>query len=355
MKKRYFILAGGICAVLVILIAVRCGHTAKEPLSAQETSYVPVSLTEEHFGTVLTITLYGNEKELLERLIENSFAECERLERIFSAKLEDSELSELNKTAWNNPTAVSEELFEVFQKALYYNACSEGSLDISIGKLIRLWGIGTEGQRVPDDAELVEMAGKNGCQYILLDETEKTITYTDECVEVDLGAIAKGYAADVIKEYILQQKPQVTGILNFGGNIMTIGEKTDGSAWNIGITNPFSPSEVYASVSVRNQCVVTSGNYERYFMEGGKRYHHILDPQTGYPAKQGIISATIIGDYSADCDALSTACYILGIEKALSFIETLDGVEAVLIDEEGDLHCSSGIAQYQLQEMKGSS
>lgn len=355
MKKRFFIMAGGVCAILVLCIVFFGRKVEKKPVSAQEAGLVPVSLTEEHFGTVMTITLYGEEEETLRKFIENSFAECERLEQIFSAKLENSELSELNRTALNQAVSVSEELFEVFEKALYYNRCSQGSLDISIGQLIRLWGIGTDGQRVPDDAELQELAGKNGCQYIILDQTEKTVTYTDACVEVDLGAIAKGYAADVIKAYLMQQNPQIFGILNFGGNIMTIGEKADGSAWNIGITNPFSPSEVYASISVKDQCVVTSGNYERYFIVGEKRYHHILDPQTGYPAEQGIISATVIGDSSADCDALSTACYILGVEKALALIETMDGVEAVLIDEAGDFHCSSGMSQYQLQEMKGNS
>lgn len=357
MKKIFLTAAGGACAVLVILAAVlyQNSRNTQEPSSSQNSAITSVSLTEEHFGTVMTITLYGSEEKQLRQYIENSFKECTRLEQIFSAKLEDSELSRLNQTALNHPTAVSQELFSVFQIALFYNKCSEGSLDISIGKLIRLWGIGTEAQGVPDDTQLEGLAGRNGCQYIVLEEAERTIAYTDECVEVDLGAVAKGYAADVIKAYILQQDTAVSGILNFGGNIMTIGEKTDGSAWNIGITNPLIPSEVYASVSVKNQCVVTSGNYERYFMVGDKRYHHILDPETGYPAEQGVVSATVIGDRSADCDALSTACFILGTEKALELIESIDGTEAVLIDNVGKVYCSSGMEQYQFRKMKGDS
>jgi thiamine biosynthesis lipoprotein len=141
----------------------------------------------------------------------------------------------------------------------------------------------------------------------------------------------------------------VYGILDFGGNIMTIGTKADGSLWNIGITNPLDTTEVYAAVSVNDKCVVTSGNYERYFIEDGVRYHHILNPFTGYPAESGIISSTIIGDNSTQCDALSTACYIMGVDKALELIEKTDGVEAVFIDNDGEVHTSSGIEKYSFR------
>lgn len=304
------------------------------------------SLTEEHFGTIMTITLYGENEEDLKNTIKGAYGEIERLEKIFSAKFKNSELSMLNKKAASEPVKVSDELMQLMKEALYYGEMSQGALDVSIGGLIKLWGIGTENERVPEDNELSVYVGK--CRYkdIIIDENDSTIYYGDENIDVDLGAIAKGYAADIVKEYINNRMDNACGILDFGGNIMTIGSKTDGSSWNIGITDPFSPDRVAAVLSVKDKCVVTSGNYERYFEKDGKRYHHILNPYTGYPADEGIVSATIIGNNSMECDALSTACYILGVDKALELIDGMEGVEAVFIDKTGKFYTTGNISKY---------
>lgn len=304
------------------------------------------SLTGEYFGTVLTITLYGTNEKELNQIIEEVFVECSRMEQIFSAKRSDSELSQINQKAYQEEVEVSKELGTVLSEAFYYNEISQGALDVSVGKLINLWGIGTEQQRIPESDELQQYAGMDGCKYIEWNEKNGTLHYTDERIQIDLGAIAKGYAAGRVKQYILEQNSNIYGIIDFGGNIVTIGEKEDGSSWNVGITNPFHPGEVYASLSVKDKCIVTSGNYERYFERDGIRYHHILDPLTGYPAKSGVISATIIGADSVQCDALSTASFIMGVEDALRFIDEIDGVEAVFIDEAGNDYCTSGISAY---------
>lgn len=310
----------------------------------RQTTYV--TETAEYFGTVITITLYGEDEESLKKSIEHAFDECERLESICSAKLPDSELCRLNQTAAESAVEVSKELFFLIKEGLYYHRLSGGSLDISIGKLIDLWGIGTEHARVPKDTEREALIGLDGCKNIILDEEEQTIQYTDKLVQIDLGGIAKGYAADKVKEYLVEQEHIGSGILNFGGNVMTIGEKADGTAWKIGLTDPQEKGEIYGVLMIKDQCVVTSGDYERYFIEDGKRYHHILDPATGYPAESGIISATVIGDRAILCDALSTTCFIVGIEKAIEIIETLDGVECILVDKDMQYHCSSGFSQY---------
>lgn len=343
-------------AVILVIIAVVCTVIVKkiQKNTGMENSRdkvnksddVSYSLTEEHFGTILTITLYGSDEEKLKDITEQSFDECERLENIFSAKLSGSELSKLNENAALEPVVVSDELMYLIKEALAYNRLSEGALDMSIGKLINLWGIGTENEHIPDADELNPYINADGCSYITIDEENSTIFYTSDIVNIDLGAIAKGYAADCIKQYICDNMESPYGILDFGGNIMTIGQKADGGSWNIGITNPQSPSQVYGVVSVKDMCVVTSGNYERYFIEDGVRYHHILNPFTGYPAQSGIISSTIIGDNSMECDALSTACYILGADKALELINSIDGVEAVFIDNDGKAHTSDGISKY---------
>lgn len=300
----------------------------------------------EYFGTVLTITLYGADESQLNQIIEGAFQECVRMEKIFSARLPDSELSVVNSEAFREEAVVSEELGRIISQALFYNELTEGVLDVSIGKLISLWGIGTENERIPDTAEINAYAGMDGCQYVLWNSEKSTIQYENENVQLDLGAIAKGYAANQIRQYILSRNSDAQGIIDFGGNIVTIGCRQDGSAWNIGITDPQNPSRVYASVSVKDMCIVTSGNYERYFEQDGVRYHHILDPDTGYPAKNGIISSTIIGADSMQCDALSTACFILGVPKALNLIEGMEGVEAVFIDDDGNFHCTAGMSQY---------
>lgn len=307
---------------------------------------VKYSLTEEHFGTILTITLYGSDEERLKEITEKAFDECKRLEGIFSAKLSDSELSMLNVNAPKEPVKVSDELMYLIKKALSYNKLSEGALDISIGELIDLWGIGSENQRVPDIEELKPYINGDGCSSIIIDEENNTVFYNTDLVKIDLGAIAKGYAADSIKQYICDNMESPYGILDFGGNIMTIGQKTDGTSWNIGITDPKDPSQIYGVVSVKDMCVVTSGNYERYFIENGVRYHHILNPFTGYPADTGIISSTIIGDNSMECDALSTACYVLGVDRSLKLIDGIEGVEAVFIDNDGKAHTSKGMSKY---------
>jgi thiamine biosynthesis lipoprotein len=347
MKKISKKKIAAISLVLVAVLLMGVFYSIKQ----KKVTVMPYSVTREYFGTVMTITLYGADEKQMLAVIERAFEECARLENIFSAKLPDSELSRLNTSAYQHPSEVSEELFYVISTALSYNELSGGCFDISMGKLIKLWGIGTQQERVPSQEELEPYAGVDGCQYIVLDEANKTIMYTKEDVELDLGGIAKGYAADRIKEYILENRRDAYGILDFGGNIMTVGQKPENALWNIGITNPLEPSDVCAVVSGTDLCVVTSGNYERYFIQDGVRYHHILDPATGYPAERGIISATIIGTNSTRCDALSTACYIMGIDAALDLINSMEGVEAVFIDDNGTFYTSDHISEYHFNAL----
>lgn len=323
-----------LCAVILMIVTGCKQNNAR------------VSAMEEHFGTILTITLYGNDEKTLNQLIQNSFKECARMEQIFSAKLPDSELSRVNDTAYQGEIEVSAELANVLDAAFYYNELSQGALDVSVGKLIDLWGIGTENERIPEKEEIEAYAGMKGCSYIEWNQENRRLRYKDKRIRIDLGAIAKGYAAQRMKQMLLEQNSNIRGIIDFGGNIVAIGEKEDGGTWNIGITNPYSPGDVYASVSVKDKCIVTSGNYERYFEREGIRYHHILDPKTGYPAQNGVISATIIGADSMQCDALSTAGFILGKEKAIQLIESIEGVEAIFIDEAGNDYCTSGMSSY---------
>ena len=312
---------------------------------------VKVSKSQMCFGTVMTITLYGEEKETT-AVIDEAFEELNRLEMIFSAKKEDSELYRLNETAFQNSVAVSSELYEVISKALMYNKKSGGALDISIGNIVSLWAIGTDDERIPGDEEIAGFLDMDGCSYICMDDSNRSVEFKDDRVKLDLGAIAKGYAADVIKAFILNKNENAYGILNFGGNIMTIGEKPNGSDWNIAITDPHEPEGTFATIGIKDKCVVTSGNYERYFEKDGVRYHHIIDAKTAYPARSGVLSVSVIGDSSVDCDALSTACFVLGVEEGLKLIESLDGFEAVFVDENMETHMSGGMDKYNFTEIR---
>lgn len=333
-------------------------------------SLVNVSKSEEHFGTIMTISLSGKGQQHLDDIIEESFKEIERLENIFSARLTDSELSEINAKAYKEEVQISEEMYLVLKTALDFNRESAGALDVSIGKMVDMWGIGTDRERVVPETELKDLVGINGCQYVELKESSsiasnvgsgstskensasaRTVRFLDERVKLDLGAIAKGYAADAIKKHILNKDLTIVGILNFGGNICTIGSKEGDKPWNIGITDPFNPDSALVSFSIKDMCIVTSGNYERYFEQGGIRYHHILDANTGKPSDSGVVSVSIIGGNSMKCDALSTACFILGVDKGLALIEGLEGYEAFFINSKGEFYFTSGIDQYNFKRL----
>ena len=302
--------------------------------------------SEVHFDTVMTITLYGKDKLQLEDCIVKSFEEVDVLENIFSAQAKDSELYHINEAIAQGETAfqVSDEIEEVLSCAMDVNEKSDGALDVTIGNLINLWGIGTDHARVPQDEEIQSALEGTGCKYLSLDTDTNTLTVTSDKVQLNLGAIAKGYAADRIENLILSINPEIVGILDFGGNIITIGSKVDGSNWNVGITDPLDSSNVYGGLSVSDLSIVTSGNYERFFEVDGVKYPHIIDPETGYPVENGLASVTVESDDSALADALTTALFVMGYDKAVEFWRsgTYD-FEMALIDENGKLYLTEGL------------
>ena len=326
-----------------IIYGIQTGHNSKA-------SYFSHTETREALGTVVTITLFSTEENPLTEkqltdITNDLFNEADRLEHIFSARLNDSELSLLNSSAFISPVQVSEELFNLFDIALNYCSLSEGAFDISIGRLISLWNIGSDQPYVPSSDEISSYLNQEGWKKISLDTESKTISYEDNSISVDLGGIAKGYIGDRLKD-MAENKGITCGLLSLGGNIVTIGERYTKEDWTIGITNPASPDSIIGSLKVSHMSVVTSGDYERYFVENGVKYHHILDPYTGYPSKSGISATTIIGPSSAVCDALSTACFVLGTDRGMLLIESLEDYEAVFIDSSGSIYTSSGISKY---------
>ncbi len=312
---------------LLLLSLFFSGCTRKEPIHK----------SGFYFDTVISITLYDPSKTAE---LEHCFTLAEQYENYFSTSIPDSDISQINAAAPHS-VPVHPETLELIQKGLSYAAVSKGKFDITIGKLAELWDFESEAPKLPNAAAVAKAAAAVDYRKVSVNGNE--VALTDPDAALDLGGIAKGYIADKMKEYLLSQGI-TSGLINLGGNVLTIGTKEDGSAYTIGIQKPFDETGAsVASVSIKDQTVVTSGVYERYFEQNGTRYHHILDTGTGYPYDNGLLSVSVICNNSADGDGLSTSCFALGLTKGMELIESLEHTEAIFITSDGKLHCSSGI------------
>ena len=292
------------------------------------TSQEPISKTGFYFDTVITITIYDSDKE---DLLEQCFSYCDAFEKQISRTIETSEVSRVN-AAKGQPVEVSETTLELIKKGIEYGDLTDGAFDITISPLSELWDFKNNPGTVPSDNEIFEALSHVNYESIIIEGN--AVALTDPDAAIDLGGIAKGYIADKLKEYLLGEGVQ-SALINLGGNILTIGEKPNGTAFNIGIQRPFDEQNTtITSVAVRNSSVVTSGSYERYFKTDDKIYHHILNTQTGYPCDNGLLSVTILSDKSVDGDALSTACFALGLEDGQKLIDAMQNVEAIFVTEE---------------------
>lgn len=260
-----------------------------------------------------------------------------------SAFKEESDISRVNSKAGLTMENVSKDTYFVVKKAVEYSKILEGSFDPTIRPLVKLWNIGNDKETIPEKSKIDETLKLVNCNDVILDESNCTIMLRNKNQALDVGGIAKGFAADVVRDIFHKYKIK-SGLIDLGGNIFALGGKEDGSPWRVGIQNPFkSRGEHIGVLSVKDKSIVTSGNYERYFEKDGQRFHHILDPKTGYPSQSKIISATIISDNSIDGDGLSTGVYILGIEKALKIIEGIEGIEAIFVTEDKEIYITSGL------------
>lgn len=289
--------------------------------------------------TAVSITLYAFADGALssQALLDGCFAELERYEQLLSAEREDSDIGRLNQ-AEGNPVPLSEETIELLQIGLQYGKLTNGALDITIRPASRLWNF-QGSPALPDPADLSAAAALVDYRNLHLDGL--TAWLTDPDAAVDLGGIAKGYIADRLASYLTKNGVE-SALLDLGGNIVAIGDK-EGEDWKIGVRDPSDENALAAVIPVQNASVVTSGTYERGFWLDGVRYHHLLEPKTGWPVQNGLSSVTIVSPLSVDGDALSTACFVLGEEKALSLIESLPDVEALFIRDDGSLSASSGL------------
>ena len=309
--------------LLCLLLSTLCGCsvTTKEPLSK----------TGFHFDTVITITLYNTKDE---ELLDTCFDYCKDFENLVSRTIPTSDISRINKSAGSSVT-VSDTTIELLKKGIEFGELTDGSFDITIAPLMNLWDIKNNPGNVPSESDITEALSHVNYKNIMVEGN--AVTLTDPEAAIDLGGIAKGYMADQLKEYLLS-KGVTSAIINLGGNVLTIGEKPDGTSFNIGIQKPFDKQNAtITSVQVKDSSVVTSGSYERYFKVDDVIYHHILNTETGYPCDNRLLSVTILSKESIDGDALSTACFALGLEKGKNLIESLKDIDAVFVTEEFEI------------------
>lgn len=302
----------------------------------------PLSRQTFVLGTIVSITLYDHQDNTL---IDQAFSKLTEIENQLSIHKDYTLIDTVNQNAGLLPTPVDAETYALIQKGIQYSKLTDGAFDLTIGPLTSLWNIGSPNARVPSVTEIQEVLPYVNYQLVTLNEPNQTIFLQKKGMILDLGGIAKGYAADIVTE-LLKEANVKSAIINIGGNVVILGDTPK----TVGIQDPLSPrGQTLGTIQVANGSIVTSGIYERYLTdEQGKTYHHILNPKTGYPFENELASVTILSDYSIDGDALSTSAFALGLEKGLAFIENLPHTEALFITKDKTFYSTSGFPSFTL-------
>lgn len=314
--------------ILTICSLISSSCTNNEP--------VPVKYSDYLLGTLVSITVYDDIPDI-DGIVGECFNIVRRFESKVSVNIATSELSVLNSKAFYEAVELSDTLYDVISRSIYFCELTDGAFDIGLGKLIELWGIGTDKQRIPSETEISPYIGFKAYEHILLDNENKTVKFTDERVSINLGACAKGYVEDMVRDYLTDAGVE-SALLDFGGSITAIGNK-NGEGFRVAIANPDNEYSYSCILKLSDFSSVTSGDYQRYFESDGKRYHHILDSTTGFPSVSGISGVTIVTESAFEGDCLSTASFVLGKDKAADFLDKF-GCGYVIISD-GDMTFSS--------------
>lgn len=325
-----FHLRAALLVVLILLLVAACGK--------QQERLLKVTRTSLHTITSMTVVT-GNEQQA-QQAIDAAYREMERLGQMLNFYADDSELTSINKNAGIRPVKVSPETFDVIQKAVFASENTEGAFDATVGPLVKLWDF--KKGVIPDKDDIEELLDQVGYQNIVLDSAAQTVYLKEDGAQIDLGGILKGYAADKAS-LVLQKNGISSGIVTVGGEVRAFGNKPDGTPWIVGIQNPRQKGpndEVIATIALSNRSISTSGDYIKFFEKDGVRYHHILNPKTGYPAEQ-CGSVTVIANDGVTADGFSKI-FVLGPEKGLKIAKKV-GFDAIFIDCNGKISMSEGL------------
>lgn len=325
---------------LALLIAALAFVMSSCSFSANTFGNKPTEKNSFMMGTFITQRVYGAKAD---EAIDEVWDRIRAIEGLMTINADGGDVNRLNEAAGYNSVTLDAETIRVLAAARKYAELTEGVFDVTIGPIVKAWGIFTDKPRIPEQAEIDKLLKLVDYKALHIDTGSMTAKLEIPGQIADLGGIAKGYAGDVARD-IYKKYGIESAYINLGGNVAVLGPKPDGSPWKIAIQNPRAENGVYiGTVDIVNKAIVTSGDYERYFVEDGIRYHHIIDTTTGYPAESGLISASIITEISMDADALSTSVFAMGLEKGMKLVESLDGVEAILVTKDKEVYATSGI------------
>lgn len=353
MKRKILSMSAVVCMLLISA----CGNTASSEYAT--TSSISDNQTEQTeqteqsdqvsieeasnelfaMDTYMTVTAYG---ENAQEAVDAASAEIERLDALLSTGDENSEIAQINL---NHGGTLSADTSYLVERALDLYHSTDGAFDIAIYPIMQAWGFPTQEYAVPSEDVLESLFPLTDADNIVFDQDNSQLSFAVEGMEIDLGGIAKGYTSsrimDIYREYGI-----VSGMVNLGGNVQVYNTKTDGSLWRIAVQSPDDSDDYVGILEASDVAVITSGGYERYFEEDGQTYHHIIDPDTGYPADNGLVSVTIVSADGTLADALSTSLFIMGKERAEQYWRAhSDDFDMILMDEDGILYVSEGIEE----------
>lgn len=292
-------------------------------------------------GTKISLYIKGEDAEKLAKEAHDMLI---HYEEVFSANSDHSQLAILKKAAGLSPIKVDGELYELIKTGKKHSLCENSFLNIAIGPLIKLWKIGFTGAHVPEKESIENVLELLKPENIQLDDERKTVYLLKKGMEIDLGAIAKGYFADKVME-LFKEHGAVSAMVDMGGNVLVYGESpSEGGDWKVGIQNPFLPrGNAAALVRIRDQSVVTSGIYERMLEKEGSKYHHIFNSRTGYPMESNVASLTVIADRSLDCDIYTTKLFGLDAASIIHRVNRIKDMGAAVITVDGKLACTDNL------------
>ena len=288
-------------------------------------------------GSPILLKLFDDNQTLAGQV----FRLIKQQENLFTVNRAASEVMAINHAAGQHPVVVSQPVFDLIACAHAVSLLPDSLFNLAIGPLVKCWKIGFQGHRVPSETELQARMALTNPHDVILDDTSRSVMLARPGMEIDLGAIAKGYIADVVQAFLRQQQVS-SALINLGGNVQTVGAPPEEAGWAIGLKKPFGEAdELIGVIGVNNRSVVTSGIYERYFELDGVCYHHILDPRSGYPLDNDLLSVTVISERSLDGDIYTTLLYGLGVEQGIDCLEEQPGVEAIFVTRDRQVICSS--------------
>lgn len=326
-----------ITTLLFLFLITLCGCANSAESSSEDTKEYSRDIFA--MDTYMYLKAYG---EHADTALGYSSEQILSLEELFSVTSEKSDIWAINHSD-GEPVSVSDDTIAVLDKAIEIGGKTNGALDVTIYPLLTEWGFTTDTQQVPTDDIIADKLKL--IDYTKISVKGNTVQLPDN-MQIDFGALAKGYTGDCVTE-ILKENGVKSALVNLGGNVHAVGTKPDGTLWKVGVQNPFSPSEQVCILEIADKAVITSGNYERFFTdENGRKYWHILDSADGFPADNGLVSVTIVGENGLLCDALSTALFVLGTDKAIDYWRNSADFEMILITDDEKIIYSEGLSDF---------